>query len=521
MPATITYNGLNPFGARTPLIEQSVVFADNNGYISEVDRFTLTGTRPRPFCNATFADYKNDIDYIINSFHLQFKEFKVIENGGTIFSFPTAQIRSISFPQSSYQTFYEYEIVIDCVKSYENLGIIEPQETYEISQEDSPATTIRHSISCRGIGASGVENAATWVEQKRISILPWSVTGNDSGILYPVTLSRNYSVNRLTAEVSLTTVYLYNEEDLNPQYSYSVFTDISCELSENENGTTITIQGSFQGNSVDGNDEMDQARYRFEQTDWQALAQKEWEGWGGASILGDHISFSVNENPLTAQVDFTMVWDSNSGESPYIQENATVIQSIENPTCFRYQAVIKSDRGCAGQKFEELETLFESTNWTNRAIAMWGKYGTGETLSLIPKAKSVTKNKFSPSISVELQFCHDPAQTCGCAENLTYTLAFVDDIEQYVAQPVFRGHGNYVIQDLGFKNRKKFTIQGSARTSKCCTVEQAKFSIKNRLNFLCAQYFPGNDKILDSGNIEESKTGDVLNFNYVWSAAAD
>lgn len=520
MSTIVKYNGVNPFGNRTPFVSTEVVFENNNGYISEVDRYTLTGTRPRPSCNASFSEYKADIDYLLSVFHLNFKSFQIIENGITIFYNAESVVRSITFPETSFKSFYQYEIVIDCFKSFEGLGVVNPTETYETSQEDSPLTTIRHSISCRGIGPNAVINAAKFIEARRIGILPIAFAGSEDDILYPATRSRNYSINRLTGEVSLVTVYLYNEEDVDPQYSYSVIS-YTCELSQNNEETTITISGSLQGNAVDGDDEMEQARYRYEQTDWQALAQMEWQNFGGQTVLGDNTQFSVSENPLTAEVSFSLTWNTNSQEGAYLKESWSVIRNYEGQaTCFRYQGLVKDDSGCVGQRFAAVQALFNSTNFAARAAIIWNKYGTGEALSSVAKSQTKTSNPFAGTMSFEVMYCHDPAQSCGCAENMNYSMSFVEAIEQFSSKPILRGRGIYVTQDLGLKNRKKFTIQGSARRSKCCTLEQAKSNIKTRLNFICAMYFAEQDKILESAQIESTDSGDNISFNYSWSAAA-
>ena len=522
MSTIIRYNGVNPLGTRTPFVSTEVVLSDNNGYVSQTDRYTISGSRPRPACNTNFAAYKADIDYICSVFQLQFKPFEVIQDGVVIFRNEQSIIRSITFPESSFNSFYNYEIVIDCIRSFEGLGIVDPQETYETSQGDSPVTTIKHTISCRGVGPGeiAVDNAARFVEERRIGILPVAFAESEENILYPATLSRVYSLNRSTGEVSLVTTYLYNEEDVDPQYSYSVLT-YTCELSENPEETTITISGNMQGNAVDGDDEMEQARYRFEQTDWQAIAQLEWQNFGGTTLLGDHTQFSVNENPLTAEVSFTLVWNTNSQEGAYLQENWTILRSYEGePTCFRYQAVAKTDFGCVGQKFAAVKALADSTNFVNRAQILWNKYGTGESLSTVARSQSRTESPFAGTISFEITYCHENSQSCGCIENFTYTLSFVEPIELYVSQPLLRGMGIYATQDLGIKNRAKFSIQGTARRAKCFTIEQARANIRTRINFISLYYFPRNDKILEEAQIEMTEFGDSISFNYSWSGAA-
>src|SRR6478736_4582270 len=196
MAATITYNGINPFGTRTPEIDLEVVFEDQNGYIAEINRFTLKGSRPRTSCNSSFAIYKADMDSILDAFKLQFKTFEVIENAATIFS-SQAVIRSISFPESNFKSFYQYEIVIDCFKPYQ-FGVEEPTDSYDISQGDSGVTNFRHTLSCRGIGPNGVQNAIAFIDARKDLLPP------DTNPVTPAILTRSYSVNRLTGEVSLT-----------------------------------------------------------------------------------------------------------------------------------------------------------------------------------------------------------------------------------------------------------------------------------------------------------------------------
>lgn len=515
MAVIIQYNGVNPFTSRPPEeVSCEIVFQDNNGYISQIDRYTISGTRPRPACNTNFAAYKADMDALLAAFRLQFKKFEVIENGSTVFESNNCIVNSISFPETNFKSFYRYAIVIDCYRSYQSLGIENPEETYETSQNDSGITNITHNVSCRGVGPKGVESAIAFIDSRKDNIIPQAYA--ESAALYPAVLTRNYSINRLTAEVSLTTTYVYNE-DGTEQYCTLTYT---CELQENEDSTTITIQGNFQGNSINGSNEMDKARARFNATDWQALAQTEWQNFGGVTLLGDHIQFSVNENPLTAEVSFTLTWDTNTKEGVYIQENWTVSRNYEGePTCFTYRGVVKTDFGCIGQRFEAVKALANSTNWQNRIAILWSQYGTGESLSSVARSQSRTESPFAGTISVEITYCHDPTQSCGCFENMDYNLSFEEPIEQYVSQPILRGRGRYATQDLGLKNRRKFSISGQARRSKCCTVEQAKSSIKTRLNFISSFYFNYSDKILEAAEMEATDSGDTISFNYGWSAA--
>lgn len=513
MATIIRYNGVNPFGTRTPEVSKEELLESPNGYISNVERYTISGTRPRPSCNAGFTAYYADMEYILSSFKDQFKTFEIVENGVPLVTKTNCIIRSVSFPESSYVSFYEYEIVIDFFKTFDNLGVVEPEETYETSQEDSSITTLRHTISCRGVGPNAYLNAKAFLDLRIANFFVPTIVGKANVTVSPVLLSRVYSENKFTGEYSVVTTYTYDAEST--QYGTLVYT---TELSETPEGTVITISGEIQVAAVN-NIEMDKARLRFNQIDWQALAQSEWQKWGGTTTLGENVTFSVNENPLTGQVSFSLTWNTTSQEGPYLQETLTVSQGLE-ATCMSYRALVRADHGCVGQRFAEVEAYFNATNFRARALTLWNLYGTGETLSPEARALTITRNEFAGTTSVELTLCHDSAFSCGCAENMNFSLEFVEPIDQYAAQPVLRGLGRYIIQDLGFKNRRKFSIRGAARRAKCCTIEQAISGIKTRLNFLSFQYFPASDKILELAQIDRSDSGDAISFNYSWSGAA-
>ena len=114
MAVEIKYNGVNPFGTRTPFVSREFIRQDVNGYISGVTRLTLSGTRPRPNslvypivdfaddliadsdgdsivggilnpCESTFIDYTIDFDLVKSYFAQQFKTFEILEDSGQIF----------------------------------------------------------------------------------------------------------------------------------------------------------------------------------------------------------------------------------------------------------------------------------------------------------------------------------------------------------------------------------------------------------------------------------------------------
>lgn len=225
MAIEIKYNGVNPFGTRTPFVSREFNRQEVNGYISGVTRLTLSGSRPRPnasffpiidsdgsliadsdgdsffgtepateagsiyirsdgtssifrpdgsssyspfavvgsACNASFLDYKNDFDLLKYYFSQQFKSFEILENSNQIFYHPAAKIISITFPESNFSGFYRYEIIIDCIASYSNSNILEPVDQWTTDEAADSTVTITHTVSARGVGDRAFEKARDFV----------------------------------------------------------------------------------------------------------------------------------------------------------------------------------------------------------------------------------------------------------------------------------------------------------------------------------------------------------------------
>jgi hypothetical protein len=217
-----------------------------------------------------------------------------------------------------------------------------------------------------------------------------------------------------------------------------------------------------------------------------------------------------------------MSWSSLDESSPYIIETSTVrVSKSGGVNCFAYSARVRSDSGCQGTRYAAVKTFFESFNWDARVLQNWAKYGTGEVLTANAKSKSITYSPSAGEISIAVEYCADPEIECGAIEAFKYTMSWIPSITQYSPQATLDGTGYYDVQNLGFKNRKVFTISGSARRVKCFSKEAAMGEIRSRVNLIMVKNFPGINRILLTANIEEDKTGDFYSFNYSWNANAD
>ena len=535
MSIEVRYNGLNPFGTLTPYVDRSFSSSDVNGYISGVERLTISGFRRVPVCSNNFASIRADIETLKSFFVQQFKPIEVFENGNLIFSHPAAKIVAVSVPENSFYNKYPYEITLDCIDDYLNEEILEPVDQWSGQEDENGTFTITHTVSARGIGQNAYEKARGFVLKNSTpyDLYLFLDQGIDQVFLLddgetPLLLDshdRRYALisrvtvpNRLTGEFRMTETWVYNPST----DAFGVMT-YQISVSENQDETAVEISGEIQVNRVDAySNEIQNAKTTFDSLDFQAIAQYYYQISGGVGTLSSVRTFQVNETPDLGTVSFTLGWGSNSKNSPYLIEKSTVsINKSGGPNCFTYGGTIKMDGRCGISRAQDIKTYFDSIDWNVKILQKWNKYGTGETLTANWKNKSVSTNNSTGEITISMTYCADFEAECGAVEGFKYTMNWTPSIEQYSPDPILFGKGYYKIQDLGFKNRQGFSISGSARRVKCYNSIAAKGEIKHRLNSIMLNGFPGSNRILLVSDITEDKTGDFYSFNYSWSADAN
>lgn len=301
MAVTITYDGVNPFGTRTPFVSREYNRVDVNGYISGVNRLTLSGSRPRPSCDATFANYKADMDLLRSYFALQFKELVILEDATEIFSHPEVKIISISFPESSFSGFYRYEIVIDCFDSYLGEQVVDPVDEWTTDEDANGITTVTRTLSARGLGDRTYEKARDFVllqsdGQRDILISlddgvaqfllfdddETPVLFDERDRRYPL-ISRKTFFNRLTGEFRMVETWVYQDGYEGSGYGTIIY---QTGVSESNGETIVEISGDIQVRLVDASaSEINNAKLTFDTIDFQAVAQQEYQSNGGVLTL--------------------------------------------------------------------------------------------------------------------------------------------------------------------------------------------------------------------------------------------
>lgn len=534
MAAQITYNGIDPFGIYVPQVDRSEAIVENNGYISHVDRFVLSGFLVKDICVTTWAQYHQAAQAFLDVFSRNFGVFQITElkdaafftkdidddftsedgsflitnlDETLIYTYKNAIVRNISFEDNAFFNLVPYSIEIDCIRSYRDLGVVEPVDEWTTDQGEDALVTITHRMSCRGVGENAMANAESFITNLRVG--PSFSTGQI--ILDIPYISKQENKNRLTGEYSLTETFLYNEDD--PTQPTPGIITYQSEITEDQGETTLTISGEIRQNAIDQySNSLDLSKAKFDAIDWNAIAA----GIYGSSI--DKNSVSVQENQQTGIVSFSLVYSSAASNSPYLIDETTISRDITTGReCISVRFTVKVDYGCGGTRFEAVKTYAKALNFNSLVAQKWAKFGSGSALSTTPESKGWAEDRGSVTMSV--QYCTKDTKECGCLQNFDYSLDFSPGANQYVAYPILRALGYYDVQNLKFLTRTRYGMSGSARVAKCCTNAQAKTELVGRINAISNFYFTGTDKILEEANITEVSNGEALSFSFKWSVA--
>lgn len=537
MAGKITYNGIDPFGAFVPLVERSVEIIQNNGYISHVDKFVLSGFLSRDICSTTWAQYHQAAQDFLDVFSRNFGIFQISELRGStyfttdfddrfttedgsffiaiegdyiVYNYRNAIIRRISFDDNSFYNLVPYSIEIDCIRSYKDLGVVEPVDEWTTDQSDDALITVTHRMSCRGVGENAFDNAEAFIQSLKSQTTILSIPETRDNI--PI-LSRRENKNRLTGEFSLTETFLYNEDKANLLNPFAVISYTS-EISESQGETTVVISGSIQHNVLGQENVLDFLKITFDAISWDAIADSVY----GSSI--DKNGISIQEDEQRGVLNFTLTYSSLSDNSPYLIDETTISRDlVSGKDCISLSLTVRVDYGCGGQRFEAVKAYANALNFDTILLQKWVKFGTGQTLSTSPESKGWTENPIEGTVTLSAQYCTKTSKECGCLQNFDFTLDFAPGGNQFVAAPIYRSGGFYDVQDLNAKTRARYGLNGSAVVAKCCSNEQAKIELQGRVNSISNFYFPGSDKILEESNITETSNREALNFSFRWSTA--
>ncbi len=513
---TIKYNNENPFEgiSQTPLVARREDYDQQNSKLARIDVFILRGRIKRTACSDGFLPLFTQVQSLIRKFSVNFKNFEIIENGTTVFSYPYAIIESIDFDEDKYFDLVPYTITIKCYKeSFAELyGVTNVSEDYSFDENDGCIVSISHSLTCQGLNTnnSAYDNIRNFINSRAGYLPAFDPVGYS--VVSPILTSRKESINNFYGQGSLNETFLFDKSNFSG--TRDVIQKYEVNLAVSDGKCSVSVNGTIQG-SINGN--IDITRDYYQLSSVFAVALREYNIYNPTGSLNSNpISASFSENKSSNIITYNVVFGDYYDSDPYVID-ATTITISEGIRCINCSLKIKSDIGCIAERSRKTQEYLDSLDIYDYVINKWNTYGDGSIISTLYDDYSVSYDGNDGSISVSITYCSNNTDSCNCLENIRYNLSFTDAIHQLVETPSLEGEGCYSIQDLNMLNRAKFGITGSARPSKCCEESVVNSFIVSLANDLLTKYFHATDIILDEYNISYSSDKSVVNFTFSWN----
>lgn len=526
MSVSIYYNDIDLFSGigPVPIVSRSVsnVYVNKKSHL--VDSFSLSGRIKRTNCVSGFDDPYTISRTLCQRLSKNFKKFEIIENSSSVFRYDYAIVRNISFSSDVWYDWIPYTIDIECYRkeTFDTYGIIDPVEQFELTVNPDNTLQITVSVSCKGLNnsSSAIENAKNFITSfssydPNSMDFYWAST--DSGSKSFFLRSEEESVNRLTGELSYRRVYIGQEIPSAGQFGVITY---SRDLSKTENGEVLVTISGIETCSNIGDNTISAIENDIKEKDWYSIANelyKQIEPTG--NLFSNSTRFSLQREVSSNSINFSLTFSNQQENDVYVIDQTEITHDYERSiNCITASLTIRSNNACHQTRWNNVLNYYNNLDFVQYIEDRWAEYGETSRLSLKEKRKSISENRYEGVISISATLCDDSGESCGCLENLSYEFSFVPPLVQHSVSPTMGGKGCYYIENLRAANRGQFSIRGSTSVSICCSIAQASFQLKNRINQIMNSYFAGSDKTLDASQISKTDPNGKISFDFTWSA---
>lgn len=404
----------------------------------------------------------------------------------------------------------------DGVDDFASYGLKDASEEFSFQDNEDCSYSLTHTIFAKGSFGdphqSPLANAKAYCTMKsgwNSQVLPIFIPEPDDVAL----ISIEENVNRLAGEVSLVENYLFSDSVNTSGYPAVMKYTVDGQDSDEE--LNVSIQGSINFGLHESAANM---RAILTNMDWYSIASGHADIFG-KSLTNKEVARSIKENNTNKQIDFSYTYSDNpdTGNIRY-SEWITVQESANSRNCVTVRGRIeRNSYRCNGDVWNDILAYYSGLNPYSIASGAWGDEGFTGVMSTHPRQISFSENKQRGALEFSRTFCEENFGEDECIRDLDYRLSFKPSLTKYSAEPLLYGSGEYIIQNLGYKNRGSYSIDGSATISDCCTQQEAKNRVRAMLDELSNKFFVGTDKILDSQNITTDGGGRSVSFQAAWS----
>ncbi len=539
MPTTIQYNGVNPFQgiAPTPFVSRTESMVQVGERLLMQENFVFHGTITGSCHQNNSGQYENLVNNLqlnlVNNFATDYQTLQILDDSTNVLTRNLVKVQSINFPSNNYgaySTFLPFEISLQCYpdgygQRFSGYHVLNPVHEVVYQQGDNGIMTVDITTSAKGLntsssGNNAFANAVAWVENFK-GWRPTSLQAPFQNVSVQCLRTVSETENRFNGTYEIKESYaadLFESGDGILRYT------TSSSYNEDNGVTTIEINGSIEGCKALLGDagaissSMSSIRARYNSFDAYSKAVYALIAFNGQYGLNPNpVSKSVAEDTDVARISFAFTFNDDlrtphsfdyKVSFSYDYENDIVSATLDGEITSRTplnQFAVQSGYN-QNNKWVELASYAQQINlftviqseYTNFIVNTLGLSYADYPLISIPTSTSRTDDYYNFRISLNATYRSSPVLLPPNFQKFDYTLQFTPALEQYKEFPCLDGQGTYQLFDLGYKTRAQMAIQVSAEGTDGLTNDAVLSNLKQQINTISAQVFPGSRKILDS-----------------------
>lgn len=532
----ILYNNTDLFSgvSEPPLISLSNQRFGGNRYLGSTTEFQLKGSIESDSCEED-CDYTIPDNYIGSNCgscsmqELNYKKylllerlkdnigsFQILSDSDSVHSGSYAKLTDISFEDSNYGSLLPYSISFQSYNEecwVEDFGLEDVSD--KVSYKDLGCDVeVRRSVSAKGFKTSSAydnsfENACGWVNNRtgEEPCPPILLDGYSNLIL----TSYSQNVDRFGGAYSIDLDYVYSKDDPN---SGSILST-TFEYSSGLDFSTVSLRGSVQGGL---DNDFSLITSRVSDLDFYGLCSGYFSDYESGILNSGALNLNIDENKESNIVNFSADFNNRSEEDPYIIDSFNFTENLnDGKRCVSFNAEIKSDIGCKGDRNEKILQYYSGFNVDTYVKDKWQEYGLPGVLSPDSESDNFSIDEFNSTISLSSTYCETTKDYPTCLKNLDYTIKFNPPLTQRTITPSCTSGNYYIMQDLGFKSKGTFGIDGSAYVDDCCETLDAVNNLIQFINQEQSLYIKGTNKLITEQSVDWTESGKEISFSYAWS----
>lgn len=470
----------------------------------------------------TFQDLVDKQNTLISGFSKHFKQLKIVDNSGIVFNSPITKVNSINFPSNQYSQLLPFSIELEAFDSGKFsgfYGVLDPTNEFSFQKRNDKVIGLTHTISAKGFQTQNdpLTNAVNYVSSLTgLSSAP--TPAFISGITTPVLKTVEESLNRFDGTYRVSESWVYDTELVG-----SGILRYSCALDSGfEDGVTkVSLQGTIEGGK---NCNITNLRNRYSGINFHSTAGQIYSGFCAGVMNSYPLEYDVSENANKNEISFNIIYDDDPFPNPIVIDSTQLTNSplsvgvVSTEVTFKWRGNCKCNNEYG---WNQLLNAVSSYNFYTKASAKWVQYGNTTILNPNPVSKSITENKFGCQIIIKMTFdeMYDPLPVG--VDSIDFNVSVSPSIRMYSSAPSVC-EGQYIITNLGYDRRAKFSISGRGRMKECYNKFIADFYARNAVNSLMGHIVNGTDIVIENDSIStlEGDSGMLFSFNFSWSANA-